>query len=239
MNTTFKTLASIALLSPMANAALVGLNFQGNGVINLAAGTIAGTTAGTIAPQQNWNNALNGNNTPGTITNLISSTGTPSDITATWNGPDSWRAAGTAVSGNQQMSYGFIKANGGNTQIPSGNVTVTFSNLLSGSLFDMVIYTATDNVGSLGTFTLTDLANTNASYNIGAGNTDTFTDNSTRRAFTGLTAVGNSVTLTMSGGGAGLAGVQFSGTAVPEPSSAVLLGLGALGLLAHRTRRRA
>ena len=239
MNTTFKTLASIALLSPMANAALVGLNFQGNGVINLAAGTIAGTTAGTIAPQQNWNNALNGNNTPGTITNLISSTGTPSDITATWNGPDSWRAGGTAVSGNQQMSYGFIKANGGSAQIPSGNVTVTFSNLVIGSAFDMVIYTATDNVGSLGTFTLTDLANTNASYNIGAGNTDTFTDNSTRRAFTGLTAVGTSVTLTMSGGGAGLAGVQFSGTAVPEPSSAVLLGLGALGLLAHRTRRQA
>ena len=237
MNTTFKTLASIAILSPMANAALVGLNFQGDGVINLAAGTIAGSTAGTIAPQQNWNNALNGNNNAGSIADLVSSTGSSSGITAAWLGPDSWRASGTATTGNEQMSYGFIKANGGSTQVPSGNVTVTFSGFTSGSLFDMVIYTATDNVGNLGTFTLTDLANTNASYNIGAGNTDTFTDNSTRRAFTGLTAVGNSVTLTMSGGGAGLAGVQFS--PIPEPSSAVLLGLGALGLLAHRTRRRA
>ena len=237
MNTTFKTLASIAILSPMANAALVGLNFQGDGVINLAAGTIAGSTAGTIAPQQNWNNALNGNNNAGSIADLVSSTGSSSGITAAWLGPDSWRASGTATTGNEQMSYGFIKANGGSTQVPSGNVTVTFSGFTSGSLFDMVIYTATDNVGNLGTFTLTDLANTNASYNIGAGNVATFTDNSTRRAFTGLTAVGNSVTLTMSGTGAGLAGVQFS--PIPEPSSAVLLGLGALGLLAHRTRRRA
>ena len=237
MNTTFKTLASIAILSPMANAALVGLNFQGDGVINLAAGTIAGSTAGTIAPQQNWNNALNGNNNAGSIADLVSSTGSSSGITAAWLGPDSWRASGTATTGNEQMSYGFIKANGGSTQVPSGNVTVTFSGFTSGSLFDMVIYTATDNVGNLGTFTLTDLANTNASYNIGAGNTDTFTDNSTRRAFTGLTAVGNSVTLTMSGGGAGLAGVQFSN--IPEPSSAMFIGLSVLGLLAGRTRRRA
>ena len=232
MNTTIKTLASIALLSPMANAALVGLNFQGNTAANLAAGTTAGSTAGTIVPQQNWNNALNGNDTVGSIANLISSTGSSSGITAAWLGPDSWNAMGAiGPSGNEQMSYGFIKSQ-------ASNVTVTFSGLMSGSLFDMVIYTATDNVGNLGTFTLNDSANTNASYNIGAGNTATFTDNSTRRAFTGLTAVGNSVTLTMSGGGAGLAGVQFSGV-IPEPSSAVLLGLGALGLLAHRTRRQA
>ena len=227
----------------MANAALVGLNFQGDGTFNLAPGTTAGSTAGTeIAPQQNWNNALNGNNTTGTITNLISSTGIPSNITATWNGPDSWKASGTGLvgpSGNEQMTYGFIKATGGNLQNPSGNVTVTFSNLVIGSLFDMVIYTATDNGGALGTFTLNDTANTSTFYNVGLGNVATFTDNSTRRAFTGLTAVNTSVTLTMSGGGAGLAGVQFSGTAIPEPSSAVLLGLGALGLLAHRTRRQA
>ena len=240
MNTTFKTLASIALLSPMANAALVGLNFQGDGTFNLAPGTTAGSTAGTIAPQQNWNNALNGNNNLGTIADLNSSTGSLSGISASWLGPDSWKASGTGLvgpSGNEQMSYGFIKANGGSPQIPSGNVTVTFSNLLSGSLFDMVIYTATDNIGNNGTFTLNDFANTNASYAIGAGNTATFTDNSTRRAFTGLTVVGNSVTLTMSGTGAGLSGVQFNG--VPEPTSAVLLGLGALGLLSRRTRRRA
>ena len=227
----------------MANAALVGLNFQGDGTFNLAPGTTAGSTAGTeIVPQQNWNNALNGNNSSGTITNLISSTGIPSNITATWLGPDSWKASGTGVvgpSGNEQMSYGFIKANGGNATIPSGNVTVTFSNLMSGSVFDMVIYTATDNNGALGNFTLNDTPGTNFSYNIGLGNVATFTENTTKHMFTGLTAVGTSVTLTMSGGGAGLAGVQFSGTAIPEPSSAVLLGLGALGLLAHRTRRQA
>ena len=240
MNTTFKTLASIALLSPMANAALVGLNFQGNGVGNLAVGTTAGSTAGTVVPQQNWNNALNSNSNVGTIANLNSSTGSSSGITATWLGPDSWFAGGTTgPSGNEELSYGFIKASGGNTQIPSGNVTVTFSGFTSGSLFDMVIYTATDNVGALGIFSLNDTLNTSVSYNVGAGNVATFTENSTKHRFTGLTAVNSSVTLTMSGGGSGLAGVQFSDSAIPEPSSAVLLGLGALGLLAHRTRRQA
>ena len=237
MNTTFKTLASIAILSPMANAALVGLNFQGDAIINLAAGTIAGSTAGTIAPQQNWNNALNGNNNAGSIADLVSSTGSSSGITAAWLGPDSWRASGTATTGNEQMSYGFIKANGGSTQIPSGNVTVTFSGFTSGSLFDMVIYTATDNNLPTGTFRLDDTLNTSVSYAVGSGNVATFTEDVTKHMFTGLTAVNNSVTLTMSGTGAGLAGVQFS--PIPEPSSAVLLGLGALGLLAHRTRRQA
>ena len=101
----------------------------------------------------------------------------------------------------------------------------------------MVIYTATDNASPLGTFTLNNSANTSVSYNIGTGNVATFTDNSTRRAFTNLTAVGNSVTLTMSGAGAGLTGIQFSN--IPEPSSALFMGLSVLGFLAGRTRRRA
>ena len=237
MNTTIRTLASFAILSPMANAALVGLNFQGDGVANLVAGTTAGSTAGTIAPQQNWNNALNQNGVVGTIADLVSSTGSSSGIAASFVGPDSWRASNVpgpiGVSGNEQMSYGFIKAQ----NITSA--TVTFSGLMSGTLFDMVIYTATDEFNITGTFALNDTLNTSVSYVVGSGNTATFTESSTKHMFTNLTAVNNSVTLTMSGGGAGLAGVQFSASAVPEPSSAVLFGLGALGLLTHRTRRRA
>ena len=225
----------------MANAALVGLNFQGGDTFNLATGTIAGSTAGTaIVAQQNWNNALNVNNNLGTIANLISSTGSSSGIAASFIGPDSWKASGTGVvgpSGNEQMSYGFIKANGGNLTIPSGNVTVTFSGFTSGSGFDMVIYTASDNGGVGNTFALNDTLNTSVSYSVGSGNVATFTENTTKHMFTNLTAVGSSVTLTMSGDGAGLAGVQFS--PIPEPSSAVLIGLGALGLLSRRTRRRA
>ena len=238
MNTTFTTAVTLALLSPMANAALVGLNFQGNGQANLLATTTAGSNAGTIIPQLNWNNASNSNNVVGTIPNLVSSTGSPSGIAASWNGPDGWNAGGAVgASGNAQMSYGFFKSNNGSPQIPSGNVTVTFSGFTSGSLFDMVIYTATDNPSPLGTFTLNNSANTSVSYNIGTGNVATFTDNSTRRAFTNLTAVGNSVTLTMSGAGAGLTGIQFSN--IPEPSSALFIGLSVLGFLAGRTRRRA
>ena len=230
MNTTFRTLASLALLSPMANAALVALNFQGNGAANLAATTIAGSTAGTIVAQENWNNAFNSNNVAASIPNLVSSTGSLSGITAAWLSADTWNAGGTVgASGNAQMSYGFMKASA------AASGTVTFSGFTSGSLFDMVIYTATDNAAPIGTFALNDTLGTSVSYAVGAGNTATFTNNSTRHAFTNLTAVGGSVTLTMSGGGAGLAGVQFS--VIPEPSSALLIGLGALGLLARRTRR--
>ena len=231
MNTTFKTLASLALLSPMANGALVALNFQGNQVANLLPGTTAGSNAGTIIPQRNWNNALNGNNIPNSLA-LISSTGIASGLTAAWNGPDSWNAGGpVGASGNEQMSYGFMKSSN------LANGTVTFSGFAIGTLFDMVIYTASDNVGAPGTYTLDDTLSSTATFGMGAGNTATFTDNSTRHAFTNLTAVGGSVTLTMSGNGAGLAGVQFS--VIPEPSAASLIGLGALGLLARRKRSQA
>ena len=236
MKTSIKTLASLVALSPLANAALVGLNFQGNGVANLASGTVAGDTAGSIAPQANWNNALNSNNVAGSNPNLTSSTGAPSGIAAAWNGPDGWTAGGAdGASGNAQMSYGFIKSNTGSTQIPTGNVTVTFSNLPSGSLFDMIIYTATDNAAPTGTFALNNTLNTSVSYAVGTGNVASFVENSTKYTFSNLTAVGTSVTLTMSGNGAGLAGVQLS--AVPEPSSMLFLGLGALGGLGMIVRR--
>ena len=160
-------LASIALLSPMANAALVGLKFQGDGRANLLAGTTAGSTAGSIVPQQNWNNARNGNG-PGSIGDLVSSTGSSSGIAAAWTGPDSWYASNTGTmgpSGNHELSYGFIKAQGSN------NVTVTFSGFTSGSLFDMVIYTATDEPPTItGTFALNDTLGTNSSYSVGFGN---------------------------------------------------------------------
>ena len=66
-------------------------------------------------------------------------------------------------------------------------------------------------------------------------NVATFTEDSTKHTFSNLTATGSSVTLTMSGNGAGLAGVQFS--TIPEPSSMLLLGLGALGGLGMVVRR--
>ena len=241
MKTAIKTLASLVALSPLANAELVGLNFQGNGAANLASGTVAGDTAGTIFPQANWNNAGNGNNNLGTIANLTSSTGASSGIAASWLGPDSWSASGAVgASGNAEMSYGFIKSNNGSTQIPSGNVTVTFSNLTPGTLFDMIIYTATDNASPTGTFSLNNTTNTSVSYAVGAGNVATFTEDSTKHTFSNLTATGSSVTLTMSGNGAGLAGVQFS--TIPEPSSMLLLGLGApggLGMVVRRARAKA
>lgn len=222
----------LLLLSPTANAQLVGLNFRGDSQFDLASGTTAGETGGsTIVAQQNWNNAVNSNNTPGNIANLTGSTGSASGIAAAWLGPDSWNMGGAVgASGNAEMSYGFMKAG-------ATDATVTFSGFASGTLFDMVIYTTTDNVGSSGTFTLNDTLGTFATYNVGAGNIATFTESSTKRTFTNLTAVGSSVTLTISGSGAGLAGVQFG--IVPEPSSALLMGLGALTLLALRPRRRA
>jgi len=221
----------LLLLSPTANAQLVGLNFRGNSQFNLASGTSAGETGGsTIVAQQNWNNANNSNAVPGTIADLTSSAGIASGIAAAWLGPDGWNTGGAiGASGNAEMSYGFMKSSG-------TNATVTFSGFASGTLFDMVIYTTSDNSVS-GTFTLNDTAATSATYTVGAGNIATFTESSTKRTFTNLTAVGNSVTLTMSGNGAGLAGVQFG--IVPEPSSALLMGLGALTLLALRPRRRA
>jgi len=224
----------LLLLSPTANAQLVGLNFRGDGQFNLASGTTAGETGGsTIVAQQNWNNAVNSNAVPGTNANLTSSTGSASNIAAAWLSNDSWNAGGTVGgTGNAELSYGFMKA-GGN---PSINATVTFSGFASGTLFDMVIYTTSDS-NVTGTFTLNDTAATFATYTVGAGNIATFTENSTKHTFTNLTAVGSSVTLTVSGVGAGLAGVQFG--IVPEPSSALLMGLGALTLLALRPRRRA
>jgi|GEM_PF-5257607 len=234
MSKKIKALAFLLLLlSPTAKAQLVGLNFSGNGgQLNLAVGTTAGETGGsTIVAQQNWNNANNSNGVAGSNLNLTSSAGIASGIAAAWLGPDSWSMTGGAgASGNAEMSYGFMKASG-------TNATVTFSGFASGTLFDMVIYTTTDNIAPSGTFTLNDTAATSATYTVGAGNIATFTESSTKRTFTNLTAVGNSVTLTISGSGAGLAGVQFG--IVPEPSSALLMGLGALTLLALRPRRRA
>jgi len=222
----------LLLLSPTANAQLVGLNFRGDGQFNLASGTSAGETGGsTIVAQQNWNNANNSNAVPGTIADLTSSAGIASGIAAAWLGPDGWNAGGAiGASGNAEMSYGFMKASG-------TNATVTFSGFASGTLFDMVIYTTTNDPAPTGTFTLNDTLATSVSYTVGAGNIATFTANSTKHTFTNLTAVGSSVTLTMSGNTAGLAGVQFG--IVPEPSSALLMGLGALTLLALRPRRRA
>jgi len=128
------------------------------------------------------------------------------------------------------MSNGFIKSSN------AGPVTVTFSGFTPGIMFDMIVYSTSDNTGN-GSFSLNNTASTTWNYNIGTGNTATFTENSTKRTLTGLTAVGSSVTLTMTGSATGISGIQFS--AIPEPSSALIVALSGLALLARRARRQA
>jgi len=115
------------------------------------------------------------------------------------------------------------------------NETLTLTNLQAGHTYDLYVagnYNPNPALGA-STFTIGAQSLTAA----GVADSTTWVNNGNYVEFTGITPVGTSITVTMSG--------EFNGfqlaevAAAPEPSTYALLGLGALALLVVSRRRKA
>jgi hypothetical protein len=237
---------------------LIGINFQGRGINNdpnTNADALAATAVAGVMPQANWNNdaTLVGSAGTHTISQLMDSTGTRTSVSLSVNANDSWFSGTGSSDPNHMLLNGIIKAS---TSQPTA--TYTFNGLTPGATYRLIAYTMedtgrTDNTVTVGSTKYITTAQTGADFT-GAFVRGTNTDpNGTRDVanyveFDDVTADANGqLVLTdhwdgtpVAQNGAGIAGFQLeqAGGAVPEPASAVLLGLGALVLVGVARLRR-
>jgi PEP-CTERM motif len=240
-------IACLGLCTASAGADLIGINFQGRTDATHSSDALApGDVAGVI-PQNNWNNdpTLVSGGTH-TLNQLMDSTGTRTSVSLSVSANDSWFSGSGNADPNHALLNGIIKA----TAMPA---TYTFSNLRPGDAYTLIAYTVENDgramnnltVGTTSYFTTAPnglefdgtfirALNTNPAGTRDVGNYVQF-DSVTADAAGRLT-----LTDVWPGGtdGVGIAGIQLQGPApVPEPASAVLLGLGALALIGIARRR--
>ncbi|MDG1072027.1 MAG: PEP-CTERM sorting domain-containing protein [Akkermansiaceae bacterium] len=231
-------LAAVAAATGVSSAATIGVNFTesiaGHANQQIASGTVAGSV-----PQSNWNNT---GGATGTINTLADSAGVATTASITWTSGGVWgdgdaNADANAGVGDAQLNRGYWDDNngGGQTFTVTG---VPYTN------YDLLVYYATDTPGTQhlqgitanGTFGRPDIT-TGARYSEKSG---AVWDSTNTATITGLTG---DLTATMDlrnangNGRATIAGFQIlEASAIPEPSSTLLVGLSGLALLMRRRR---
>lgn len=243
-------LACLGLCTTSAWADLLfGINFQGriDGTANdpsLTLNALAPTDVAGVLAQDHWNNdpALVSGGTH-TLTQLMDSTGTRTSLSLTVSANDSWFSHTGNADPNHTLLNGIIKA----TAQPA---TYTFNNLMPGATYKVIAYTLendgqANNTLTIGSTKYITTAQNGVDFNgtfIRAMNTDPAgtRDVGNYVQFDGVTADENGrlvLTDVWNSGtdGVGIAGIQVQGAApVPEPTSVVLLGLGAVALIVWR-----
>jgi hypothetical protein len=242
-------IACIGLWTNSAWADLFGINFQGRMDSNTNAEALAPTDVAGVIAQANWNNdpALVSGGSH-TLNQLMDSTGTRTSLSLTVSANDSWFSHSGNSDANHKLMDGIIKAT---ATMPA---TYTFNNLLPGGTYTLIAYTAENDGRANNSLTVGNTKYITTAINgteftgafIRAMNTD---PNGTRDVgnyvqFDSAVADGNGrllLTDVWDGltDGVGVAGIQLQGPApIPEPASAVLLGLGALVLIGIARWRR-
>jgi hypothetical protein len=249
INGAMLAVACLGFCTTPAWADLFGINFQGRMDANTNAEALAPTEVAGVMAQANWNNdpALVSGGTH-TLNQLMDSTGTRTSLSLSVSANDSWFSHSGNADANHKLMDGIIKAT---ASMPA---TFTFNNLLPGGTYTLIAYTAENDGRANNSLTVG-----TTKYITTAINGTEFTGAFIRAVNTdpaGTRDVGNyvqfdAVTADATGrllltdtwdgltDGVGVAAIQLQGPSpIPEPASAVLLGLGALVLIGMARWRR-
>lgn len=225
-------------VSSLHGATVISLNFQGSNAVALAPADSTGATAAI-----NWNNVTGAS---GSGISLNDSAGAASAITLTSfsAGPFGQDGGATDNSTAQKILFG------GGLNVNFGNASFTLSGLSAFSSYDIIAYysggvsfpsTRQASFTASGTSTVFYVAGINSVYTSYTQSTSTTPGTFTQGnyvMFSGLTNPVQTITMVYGNNSMDLIGFQVIGTAVPEPSTYFLLGMGGLGLLLLRRRRR-
>jgi len=256
LNKLIITLASSGSLVVGAfGANTISLNFDGQDGVGTP-GPVTGV-AGAVAVG-NWNNSGTGNGANvGAGVALVDSSGAASGATVNWSVANHWSTnGGDSAGGNAQMMQGYL-----DNFHDRDPIEVAIPGSFQASGYELRIYHNTDSAGTMG-FTVSDglISNTYYSHQSGGngsnfplagadpfggaegfiGSQDTnaaTTTPSNYTLFTGLS--GPTLTITGVRGAAGDTRARpnaFQITQVPEPTSMLLVLLGAAGVFVRRRR---
>lgn len=214
-----------------AGAATIGVNFSGGS----SEAPVDVTGVAGAKPQGNWNNVAGIGNTSGV---LVDSNGTPTGLTVTTTGSNTWNDGEPIDGANGSLLRDFLDGGSG------GQDTATV-NLPANANYTLYIYMAS-NQNSQSDFTVNGTTyyavnDTSGSNVLSAAATTTTNGGGTVGNYIVIPNVTGPLTIVANSNAIGdfrssLDGIQIDGT-VPEPASLGFLGLASLGLLVRRARK--
>ena len=220
----------------------VGSTFTGNGVLRADGSSNIDPAVGTSSG--GWDGiTFSSPNTPSPASGLLNSSGNPTSATLTltnWAFQDNCPNCGALRSNNTLLEDYIGVLNPAWNALP----TMTIGGLASNSLYNLYIYGTNGGSTAGGSWSVNGSAIQSTTGN-NAGVFPKYSNGNDYTAFSVLSDVTGHLVVTGTAGPNGngyviLNGFQLSPSPAPEPSSVILAGLGAIGLLiAARCRRKA